>query len=694
MTIVNLDFLISGSIDDGYTIRVIDSPQGRTDEPVAFPLQAARGGISYAGARLAAQLDDVTEPQVTGLALYKALTSATTIQNILAALLPEAAALRLRFQVEPRELRRLPWELLYTDPYGFLCLAASVTRYIGVLGQPVRSLLTQPPLTILLVSASPHGFPELNVDKEIGQIRAALKDEIAAGRVRLIECPDISIEKARATALAKRAHVFHFIGHADFNDGSPVIVFAGGQRHPVLVTTETLGTNLAGIPSLRLAVLNACETAVQGTGAAFVGVAPKLIQRSGLPAVLAMQSKILDSSAVAFSHGFYAALARGESIDRATSEGRLGISNLHSRSSRVEQRREFVVPVLFLRPADAILIDFPRVPITALAPRDAQTPANGWRARIGAMARLYSQIDGWKSLHEILHDLDGALDLIGADLNGSSPAPLERIELAWRQASVKIDALRVFAADAPIAQTPFRQRANGTLTGDPWVVEMVVGGQTFERALSAADERGLRRALRDLRRAVQTHLNTSDKAIVDHLTAFPVESIWTEGSPAPALQTLVETLNQRHCELVAVAHRHDLLQDLIDGFRRVREETRGAPSGWRLESIGRAWDFVRASLIDSRLLPYARANGLLTEQSELSGDAWAVELFTAANRLSAAVEAALDADSPGMIGEAVRLFDRTLNQHFLSTDSSLRSLTAELRQLGAQLSAFVEGNST
>lgn len=691
MTTATIDFLISAADSgDAFSVRIIDSARGRTDSPAAFPLLAAADGFSYAGAALPASLDQVTNPQTAGELLYSALTTDSRIRELLAALLAENETLRLRFQVEPRALRPLPWELLYTDPYGFLCLAASITRYIAVTGQPVRALLTEPPLTILLVSAAPSGFPALDIDKEIGQIRGALGDDIDAGRVRLVECPDLPIESLRATALDSGAHVVHFIGHADFNEGKPVIVFAGADGRAALVSAETLGVNLAGLSALRLAVLNACETAVEGTGDAFVGIAPKLIQRAGLPAVLAMQSKILDSSAVAFSHGFYAALGRGDSIDRAVSAGRLGIFNRHSGSDRPEHRREFIVPVLFVRPADSTLVMFPQTPIPSVAARDPQSQLDGWRDRIAQMAAVYARIDAWKTLHETLHDLDGILDLIALDL-GRTEVDRERLRLTWRQAALKLDALRLFAANAPISETLFRLGDDGTLTGDPWVVEVLAAARSFERELDGGLLRGLRRSLRDLRRAVATHLNTSDKAIADSLSAFPTESIWTEGAPTPALQTLVESINQQHRTLVTTVHRHDLLQDLLDVFRRVRQEARTDASPERLDSLNAAWDFARASVIDSRLLPYVRANHLLVEAADgtLTGDAWAVELFTTARRLDAAIESALDTDDSALIGEALRGFDSALNRYFLSTDSQLRQLTAELRGLGAQLSALV-----
>src|SRR5690606_3408222 len=149
-------FLISGSAE--YSVRVIDSPRDRTTSPAPFPLQAVDGAVRVDGVTMPANIEalEAAHVQPVGDALYRALTSDNRVQDIVSTTIAVAEAqggsTRLRFQVEPKELRGLPWETLYRDPQGFLCLlpSTSITRFIAADGQPVRTLLTKPPLNVLI----------------------------------------------------------------------------------------------------------------------------------------------------------------------------------------------------------------------------------------------------------------------------------------------------------------------------------------------------------------------------------------------------------------------------------------------------------------------------------------------------------------------------------------------------------------
>jgi hypothetical protein len=682
----NLDILISGAKATGYQARVINSPHGRTDDGADFPLTSgADGQLSFAGARIPIDLDTVTDAQHTGTALYQALAQDSRIANIVNASLSGSGAVHLRFQVEPKELRRLPWELLYRDPQGFLSLLIAITRFVAVGGQRIRSLLTEPPLKILIVSAAPNGFPALDSAKEIGRIRESLRADIEAGSVKIIERSNIPIDAARDIARDECVHVLHFIGHGAFNNEHPVLAFADADGTGALVTADVFAANLAGIDSLRLVFLNACDSARQSTTTSMVGIAPKLIQRAGLPAVLAMQTRILDSSAIEFSQGFYGELARGGRIDDAAREGRLRIFNRHSLEPRYQ--REFIVPVLFLRPADAKLIEFPREPIPAVIDGRQRPPVSGWRDRVRLMAQLYTEIDGWKTLHDLLHDLDTTLELVEYEI-ARTPSNPAALDVLWRNAEATINRLKAFAVNTPVAQTRFAERLNGAVTGDPWVVDIVVASRRFD---SARRDRGAAsRALRDLRRSVRTHLNTGDSGLSDSAARFPVESIWTDGAPSADLERVTGAVNQKHRTLITAIHLHELLQDLTEAFQQVRAEADGLPAAWDLDDIDRAWEFLRTTILDSRLRPYARANNLLTTDADgnLTGDDWAVELLSAADQFSAALDSALDDDNPVILSEPLRRFDQTLSKTFFMRDESLRALTNELRQLGVELLAL------
>ena len=83
---------------------------------------------------------------------------------------------------------------------------------------------------------------------------------------------------------------------------------------------------------------------------AFAGTAPNLVQK-GIPAVVAMQYSILDSTAKLFADEFYRTLALGYPVDAAIQETRNAIS--------IEvglDKRDFATPVLYMKAKDGIIL--------------------------------------------------------------------------------------------------------------------------------------------------------------------------------------------------------------------------------------------------------------------------------------------------------------------------------------------------
>jgi hypothetical protein len=120
-----------------------------------------------------------------------------------------------------------------------------------------------------------------------------------------------------------------------------------------LFPADDLAMNLRRC-GVRLAVLGAGEAGRRDQVNAWTGVARSLT-RAGIPAVVGMQYPIRDTSATAFYQGFYRALAAGQPIDAAVTDGRLAIVN---RSS--EGDRDWGVPVLYMRSLEGVL--FPQAP--------------------------------------------------------------------------------------------------------------------------------------------------------------------------------------------------------------------------------------------------------------------------------------------------------------------------------------------
>lgn len=110
-----------------------------------------------------------------------------------------------------------------------------------------------------------------------------------------------------------KADLFHFAGHAQ--TGQLLLVDELGAAQPL--DAGALREAVERAP--RLAVLNACKGAV--TLGAVASIA-ELLLRGGVGAVVAMNGKIPDITAVAFAKTFYQRLAVGEAVDEAVQRTR------------------------------------------------------------------------------------------------------------------------------------------------------------------------------------------------------------------------------------------------------------------------------------------------------------------------------------------------------------------------------------
>ncbi len=259
--------------------------------------------------------------------------------------------LRLRLNDVPA-LARLPWEYLYDAAgRGFLALSARtpVVRYLE-LAERLETLAVEPPLKVLAVISTPRGYQELaEADEEWRRLGQALEPLLASGRIEIER-----LERPTREALERRlqgggpVHVLHFVGHGGFSElrGEGVLVFEEEDGRGAPLTGQSLAYILQDHPSLRLAVLNACNGARASRDDTFAGTAQALVQH-GVPAVVAMQSEVTDATACRFAEKFYRALAAGLPVDACVGEVRQALA--------AESNLEWGTPVVYLRAADGRL---------------------------------------------------------------------------------------------------------------------------------------------------------------------------------------------------------------------------------------------------------------------------------------------------------------------------------------------------
>jgi formylglycine-generating enzyme required for sulfatase activity len=265
--------------------------------------------------------------------------------------------LRVRLRILDPQLAALPWEYLFDARQNeYLCLAHStpLIRYLEV-AQPPQPLTIAPPLRILAMIASPSDTTPLNAAVEKERLERALAALIADG---LVELTWLSGQTWRDLHRAMRPnqgpwHVFHFVGHGGFDAqrDEGLLVFADQAGRSDLRTATDVARLLSGQPTLRLALLNACEGAYASQSDIFASTAATLVQQ-GIPAVIAMQYEITDHAAIEFSAQFYDALTAGLPVDSAVTDARRAVA------LAINNTLEWGIPVLFMRSPDGVIFAF------------------------------------------------------------------------------------------------------------------------------------------------------------------------------------------------------------------------------------------------------------------------------------------------------------------------------------------------
>ncbi len=350
--------------DEGYPLKILDA-QGREEKGKLMLSPEALQEEKFQQALLRLKPVEVAEADMraVGEKLFATIFQGEAFhrfENNLDQAERGRKNVRLRLHLDAPELVCLPWELLRSSdlPVGRFALNkhVSIVRHLS-LTQPIRKLPFRAPLNILVLISAPMDpeLPLLNVKSEMALIQKALLQLRWGGDVRLDFCEHVTLEKLQQELERRKPDVIHFIGHSRFDKKNNIsfieLESETGERDSV--SAEDFGTLLQNSP-VRLVVLNSCESAAASANDAFAGIAHRLIN-VGVPAVVAMQFKILDNTATLFSEVFYSALITKFSIEAAITETRLQLL-VRAR----EDLLGWATPVLFLRAKDGRIFELER----------------------------------------------------------------------------------------------------------------------------------------------------------------------------------------------------------------------------------------------------------------------------------------------------------------------------------------------
>ncbi|MGH3898632.1 MAG: CHAT domain-containing protein [Pseudonocardiaceae bacterium] len=279
----------------------------------------------------------------------------------------QGSALRLVLRVRPPELARLPWEFLF-DPnqQDYLSLSMPLVRYPEVLA-PRQPLQVALPLRILGMVASPGDQSALEVDEEQQRLLTALASLERDGLVELSWVAGQTYNALEDALDQDLWHVFHFVGHGGYDRVAEegTLALADDDGRTDLVGADDLSRLLAKHPTLRLVVLNACDTGRGGALDTLSSTAGALIRR-WVPAVVAMQFEITNPAALVFAKTFYQSVAKRRPVDDSVVRARQALRRAK------KDTLEWGTPVLYLRAPDGHIFDStsPSLP----QPRQSQDP--------------------------------------------------------------------------------------------------------------------------------------------------------------------------------------------------------------------------------------------------------------------------------------------------------------------------------
>lgn len=259
--------------------------------------------------------------------------------------------IRIRLRIEAPELSVLPWEFLYwprKERFLGTSVQFPVVRYLEIF-EPIEELEVALPLKMLV--AIPDS-PELDAAHEkanLIQTLAGLDDYV---KITFLEGA-VTRTRVSDALLEEQYHVFHFIGHSEFENDQAFFQFNSEEGNIEYIDYHQFVNLFANHHNLKLAFLNSCKGAETSVTYPMAGMAYQLV-KVGIPAVVAMQYAIYDETAILFSREFY------RSIFKSHDRGRVEFAVSHARNrllGKFPGERDIGAPVLFMRASEGLLFN-------------------------------------------------------------------------------------------------------------------------------------------------------------------------------------------------------------------------------------------------------------------------------------------------------------------------------------------------
>jgi hypothetical protein len=311
-----------------------------------------------------------------------------------------------------------PWEFAYDSGRRSFLATEEIHFVRNVLTNVPADPIVRPqgPLRILVAAAQPVGFGRLSIDQEVDVVRRGFAPLVDAQLVAIDVIARATPEEIHGYLKTGNYHIVHFIGHGVYNDErrEGCLVFENDRGGEFMLGERAL-REIFCKRGLSMVFLNACESGRGGRADFNKGVAQSLVAH-GLPALVANQYSVLDSSATSFAQHFYASLAQGLSIGEAAREARIAVNySLHG------ELIDWAIPVLYARDP-GMRLAAPSAPPTT-APLMAVKAARRSIKRDAQIA-VWDIDDVFPALETTLKAMNASQSVFGFDLVDSS-VPLD-----------------------------------------------------------------------------------------------------------------------------------------------------------------------------------------------------------------------------------------------------------------------------
>lgn len=689
-----LDFdLQLTTANEGYIVRVLDSPRGQAQglfqvpfqagEPSAFQQQIIptqtplpRHLLQEAMKTFGGRLFDALFTGDLLLCLERSLDEANRQKATL--------RIKLRLQESPA-LLTLPWEYLYHRRRNLFLSQSTSSSLIHFLElpMPAASLTVALPLRMLVVIANPADFFPLDVEREWTNVQRALADLIQRGLVIVDRLP-VATKAALQSALRRQEYqVLHFIGHGDFDEAAHCgsLFFTGetGAADPMLA--DDLASLLHNERTLRLVLLNACESSQTSATNPFGGVAQTLVQQ-GVPAVVAMRYPISDEAAITFSHEFYAALADGYSVDAALTEARIAIATRLGNG-------EWGAPQLIMHAKDGILwqvsaesnsktIDGAAISqdLSLLAGLMKSAVVRSlvatYRADFRAAGEQIDILSNYKELHDLLHKLQyRCYSVIAQEAQRFPQDDLALDNLLNYEVTLQdiTDELQQVARQAGFA-------ANETV----WIADVVQAQALLRQALEALDGDALRRVVWLLRRVLALQPSNINHRLIGAARALRLDRI------VESLAAIRDALQRLAVDSTRIAQFNtgvDALQQLDTQLQTLMTEHDQWQEMQRI--LGRIEDVMVHDLTELEF-SWPDLRDRVTTLCQMHKGEW-VDLFCQDRDQ---LDKAMTTQNPVRVRSYFQRYRQRAGNRFFQVDTQLKELCTELRKVGDSLATILK----